>query len=209
MLLDRQNQKSMFARGGSWRKARKAENALETAWERDSILRTILTTADCRGAMTLRWKAKREALLAEDRPAGRTALPGPAILPGEQFLWRRILRRGRKLLWRRFCLWKRLGSFYRGVDGSEAFLRHQRFWPETNAYASKTASTAPSFGKAFTVQKAERLDYGEGDRVRHMKFGEGTVTAIADGGKDYEVTVDFDRAGVKKMFASFAKLKKV
>ncbi|CDD44280.1 superfamily I DNA and RNA helicases [Clostridium sp. CAG:299] len=42
-----------------------------------------------------------------------------------------------------------------------------------------------------------------------MKFGEGTVTAIADGGKDYEVTVDFDRAGVKKMFASFAKLKKV
>ena len=42
-----------------------------------------------------------------------------------------------------------------------------------------------------------------------MKFGEGTVTAIADGGKDYEVTVDFDRAGAKKMFASFAKLKKV
>lgn len=53
------------------------------------------------------------------------------------------------------------------------------------------------------------LGYDEGDRVRHIKFGEGTVTQIIAGGRDYEVTVDFDRAGVKKMFASFAKLKKV
>lgn len=53
------------------------------------------------------------------------------------------------------------------------------------------------------------LGYGEGDRVRHIKFGEGTVTQIIAGGRDYEVTVDFDRAGTKKMFASFAKLKKV
>lgn len=52
-------------------------------------------------------------------------------------------------------------------------------------------------------------DYGEGDRVRHIKFGEGTVKSIRDGGKDYEVTVVFDGAGQKKMFASFAKLKKV
>ena len=42
-----------------------------------------------------------------------------------------------------------------------------------------------------------------------MKFGEGTVVQIAEGGRDFEVTVEFDRAGVKKMFASFAKLKKV
>ena len=63
--------------------------------------------------------------------------------------------------------------------------------------------------RAFTVQKAEKLDYEEGDRVRHIKFGEGTVRTIADGGRDYEVTVDFDRSGVKKMFASVAKLKKV
>ena len=51
--------------------------------------------------------------------------------------------------------------------------------------------------------------YSEGDRVRHIKFGEGTVKSIRDGGKDYEVTVVFDGAGQKKMFASFAKLKKV
>ena len=77
-----------------------------------------------------------------------------------------------------------------------------------SAYASGTAPS-PSFGKSFTVQKADHLSYGEGDRVRHIKFGEGTVRAIADGGKDYEVTVEFDRVGNKKMFASFAKLVKV
>lgn len=67
----------------------------------------------------------------------------------------------------------------------------------------------PSFGKAFTVQKPSSLDYKEGDQVQHIKFGVGTVKAIRDGGKDYEVTVEFDTAGQKKMFASFAKLKKL
>lgn len=61
----------------------------------------------------------------------------------------------------------------------------------------------------FKVVRAEHLDYGVGDRVSHVKFGEGTVLDITEGGRDYEVKVDFDRAGVKKMFASFAKLKKV
>ena len=80
-----------------------------------------------------------------------------------------------------------------------------------NAYASKNTSpvSKPAFGKAFTVEKASSLDYGEGDRVRHIKFGDGTVTEIKDGGKDFEVTVQFDTAGVRKMFASFAKLKKI
>ena len=70
-------------------------------------------------------------------------------------------------------------------------------------------SKNPGFGKAFTVQKPQTLDYGIGDRVRHIKFGEGTVKAVQDGPKDFEVTVEFDRAGVKKMFASFAKLQKI
>ena len=66
-----------------------------------------------------------------------------------------------------------------------------------------------AYEKAFTVQKSGALDYKEGDRVRHIKFGEGNVVEIKDGGKDYEVTVCFDKAGIKKMFASFAKLKPV
>ena len=61
----------------------------------------------------------------------------------------------------------------------------------------------------FTVTKADHLDYGVGDRVRHLRFGEGTVLEITEGGKDYEVKVNFDTAGTKKLFASFAKLKKI
>ena len=53
------------------------------------------------------------------------------------------------------------------------------------------------------------LSYQVGDRVRHIKFGDGEVMAIVSGGRDYEVTVDFDKVGTKKMFASFAKLKKL
>lgn len=60
------------------------------------------------------------------------------------------------------------------------------------------------FGSAGGV-----LSYQVGDRVRHIKFGDGEVMAIVSGGRDYEVTVDFDKVGTKKMFASFAKLKKV
>ena len=53
------------------------------------------------------------------------------------------------------------------------------------------------------------LSYQVGDRVRHIKFGDGEVMAIVSGGRDYEVTVDFDKVGTKKMFAIFAKLKKI
>ena len=61
----------------------------------------------------------------------------------------------------------------------------------------------------FKVTKASSLDYGVGDTVRHVKFGVGIVKEIVEGGRDYEVTVDFDKAGTKKMFAGFAKLKKI
>lgn len=63
--------------------------------------------------------------------------------------------------------------------------------------------------QSFTVKKADSLDYEVGDTVRHVKFGVGIVKDIVEGGRDYEVTVDFDRVGIKKMFAGFAKLKKI
>lgn len=55
-----------------------------------------------------------------------------------------------------------------------------------NPYVSKKSgmpSAQPAFGKAFTVQKAASLVMQEGDRVHHVKFGDGTVKQIADGGK--------------------------
>ena len=53
------------------------------------------------------------------------------------------------------------------------------------------------------------LDYEVGDRVRHIKYGEGTVLNMTREPRDYKVTVDFDNAGQKIMYASFAKLKRV
>lgn len=71
------------------------------------------------------------------------------------------------------------------------------------------SQAAGKSAKQFAVTKGKGLDYAEGDRVSHVKFGEGVVRNITEGGRDYEVTVDFDSAGVKKMFASFAKLQKL
>ena len=76
------------------------------------------------------------------------------------------------------------------------------------AFATKAfAATKPA--QQFTVTKGKGPGYDVGDRVRHIKFGEGLVTQITEGGRDYEVTVDFDTAGTKKMFAMFAKLQKI
>lgn len=104
-------------------------------------------------------------------------------------------------------------------QSSGGSARTSLFGKGYNAYASRSAVTASGrqgsvsgslvFGKAFSVQKAASLDYGPGDRVAHVKFGSGTVKEVKDGGKDFEVTVEFDTAGQKKMFASFAKLKKL
>ncbi len=99
------------------------------------------------------------------------------------------------------------------MEHGKAF-EEERDIPVQNAYfqAKQTfKNKAFSTGKStqqFTVTREKGLDYGVGDRVRHMKFGEGLVMDITEGGRDFEVTVQFDAAGTKKMFASFAKLKK-
>ncbi len=86
----------------------------------------------------------------------------------------------------------------------------------STGYGSAGYGKAPSYTpvsnqKSFASSNTSKmvLDYEVGDRVRHIKFGDGEVTAIVEGGRDYEVTVDFDKAGTKKMFAAFAKLKKI
>ena len=83
--------------------------------------------------------------------------------------------------------------------------------PQNTSYQkAKEAFRTKTFDpQQFKVVKADKLDYTVGDQVSHIKFGKGTVMEITEGGRDYEVKVDFERFGVKKMFASFAKLKKV
>ena len=81
--------------------------------------------------------------------------------------------------------------------------------PSASSNAKPIFSAKPYETKQYTVKKSDALDYGVGDTVKHIKFGLGQVISITEGGRDYEVTVDFITAGTKKMFASFAKLKKM
>ncbi len=98
-------------------------------------------------------------------------------------------------------LWEpKPNNFYDGLDEKPA-----------SSYSSQMQSAKSALSYVTKGSKIEKspLDYTIGDRVSHIKFKEGTVTEIIDGPRDYEVTVDFDDFGVKKMFASFAKLKKL
>ena len=79
----------------------------------------------------------------------------------------------------------------------------------TGTAKKKSGSGIPKNLVSQGVQKLSSLDYKEGDTVSHIKFGRGKVLSVTDGKKDYEVTVEFEKAGQKKMLASFAKLKKV
>ena len=63
--------------------------------------------------------------------------------------------------------------------------------------------------KGFSSGGKTKPSYQEGDRVKHTKFGEGSVLKIEEDVKDYLVTVLFDSAGQKKMMAGFAKLEKL
>ncbi len=63
--------------------------------------------------------------------------------------------------------------------------------------------------KGLQDNAPEEPDYDAGDRVRHVKYGEGTVKNIVKEPRDYKVTVEFDSAGQKIMYASFAKLKRL
>lgn len=74
--------------------------------------------------------------------------------------------------------------------------------------------TAPVYKKRVGIFKIPApknvsIDFEIGDKVRHLKFGIGTVTDMVNAGADYEVTVDFDNIGTKKLMAKLARLKKL
>jgi DNA helicase-2/ATP-dependent DNA helicase PcrA len=89
--------------------------------------------------------------------------------------------------------------------------------PRTTAKADKPfiAKGIGELNRMAGIQKGiehtvpEEPDYTRGDRVKHIKYGEGTVLDISREPRDYKVTVDFDNAGQKIMYAAFAKLKRV
>ena len=100
---------------------------------------------------------------------------------------------------------------YLAQTGAKNPLTAAKERPRQDAWQQSKASfrSKPYESQTLTVTKASGLEYTTGDRVRHIKFGEGTVLEITEGKKDYEVKVEFDTAGIKRLFASFAKLRKL
>ena len=93
----------------------------------------------------------------------------------------------------------------------KAILKPKETSPAVKPYISQNISDLNRIaGVSKGISGASSgLDYGVGDRVKHIKFGEGTVTNISQEPRDYKVTVNFEEYGQKVMFASFAKLKKI
>ena len=88
----------------------------------------------------------------------------------------------------------RNGSFEYIKKGSNLFIN--------NPYISKGLKSGSK-----TVSYINEIKCG--DRVKHIKFGEGIVTDISGKSGDSNITVNFDEYGIRKMKASFAKLTKI
>ena len=91
----------------------------------------------------------------------------------------------------------------------EAYRKAQQTFEAKPFQMTADIFDKPKPAKSFGVNASATLDYEVGDRVRSLKYGEGLVTAITEGGRDYEITVEFDSGSVRKMFAKFAQLQKV
>jgi len=59
------------------------------------------------------------------------------------------------------------------------------------------------------IPKTVEIDYKVGDRVSHMKFGEGLAKVFEDKPNGLFVTIDFDNGETKSLSTKFARLKKI
>ncbi len=108
---------------------------------------------------------------------------------------------------------KRTGS---GLEEGTGFKRTGSGSFDGAGFKKAASDDTPFIAKMSDIKKGSDImaggsgdDYGVGDRVKHVKFGVGTVIKLEDSGNDKKVTVSFDTSGVRVMIASFARLVKV
>lgn len=117
-------------------------------------------------------------------------------------------------------------SSFNGNDFSFSSNAKSRFSSSSSSYSSKSndpfkgnpmiskgfnslsSLNSTSFDKKKNVEPAS-IDYSTGDSVTHPAFGEGIVKDMTPKGDDFVVSVEFEKAGIKKMMAKVAKLKKL
>jgi DNA helicase II / ATP-dependent DNA helicase PcrA len=130
------------------------------------------------------------------------------------------------------------GSFVRptgrGIARSESETTHYSYEDEDQSAAwdpervkPKTATPLTSYnsidniaeffasrGKKFSVPKLQpqeptgRRGFRPGQKVKHPKYGEGTVYQREGDGEDAKITVQFPRFGLKKLVERYAQLEK-
>ncbi len=79
-------------------------------------------------------------------------------------------------------------------------------WKQYRPTVPVRASSAGSVAVKNTSPMTAGMAYRGGEKVRHPKFGEGQVLAVAGTGDKQEVTVHFASAGTKKLLVKFANL---
>ena len=75
-----------------------------------------------------------------------------------------------------------------------------------NIFGRTAESFLSNLGKKNTAKQVDLSQYGEGVRVYHKKFGEGTITATVPEDDDLKVDISFDKVGHKRLMAKFANL---
>ncbi|MBR1478357.1 MAG: UvrD-helicase domain-containing protein [Lachnospiraceae bacterium] len=112
---------------------------------------------------------------------------------------------------------RKMEEFLRNGLGLKTELKMENYGSSIKSGATRAnnynmgAQKRPALHEYQSVQSTagKKPDYNEGDRVSHMRFGDGVVLSISKEPRDYKVTVEFDNVGTKVMYAGFAKLKKL
>ena len=82
-------------------------------------------------------------------------------------------------------------------------LRYSSVAPQRLKSVEKAMESAVSSGPSVAGA------FSPGERVRHDRFGEGSIVAIEGEGSNLKATVDFDNLGRKQLLLKFAKLSKL
>ncbi len=113
------------------------------------------------------------------------------------------------------------GKHYAYEDEDQRPAYERRDKPQRSQYSGPAynsidniAEFFASRGKKFSRPKVEisqptgRTGFRPGQRVRHPKYGEGTVHKREGDGEDAKITVQFPRFGLKKLVEKYAQLEK-
>jgi len=110
---------------------------------------------------------------------------------------------------------------YEDEDQSASWAARERAAPAKPSYAGKNynsidniAEFFASRGKKFSLPKTPleepkgKKGFRPGQKVRHPKYGEGTVYQREGDGEDAKITVQFPRFGLKKLVEKYAQLER-